>query len=95
MRIEDNLINEIYGDDQYEKNKKASVTNLRKRFRIEIHLKEQKDPYIDSIVFAQTNDEKVELLKGIRELKTKSEFDEFVELLLEHKAISDAVFSRL
>jgi hypothetical protein len=69
-------------------------TNLIKRFRVAI-VKGKDNPYLNSLIYSQTNDEKVEVLKSANKELSNEEFRSILETARKNKIISSEVIKKL
>jgi len=93
--LERDMIQEVIGHYPLKtKEEAARASALRTKFR-SARLKGVGDIYVDSIVDAQSNEEKIELLKRYRAEMEADRFKTMVNFLLEEKAVSPYVISEL
>lgn len=92
-KIERELVKEIVGTPK-SKADKAKITRLRKKFKIAI-IKGEADQNINSIISAQSNVEKVELLRQLKDQMDNAEYKKLFTLLRKEKIISNEVVSAL
>ena len=90
-KLEEEYLVKAYGENYDIDEPKQTITNARKQFRIAVELKNRNDSDINNIIYAQSNDEKIELLNNARQRKTDIEYAEMVNLLLDNKVISTKV----
>jgi len=69
-------------------------TNLIKRFRVAI-IKGKDNPYLNSLIYSQTNDEKVEILKSANKELSNEEFKSILETARKNKIIGSEVIKKL
>ena len=92
-KIERQLVSDIVGRPRTS-TEKAKATNLKKKFKIAI-IKGEADQNINSVISAQSNAEKVELLRRLKEQMSESEYSELFKLLKKEKIISKEVIKEL
>ena len=88
--IEKQLIRDIVGKPPYKDERKTKETNTLKKFRIGI-VRGENDPYVNSLIDANTNAAKVEILKEIKKRLPDGEFRRIYDTARKNKIISDNV----
>ena len=92
--IERKLVKDIVGDAPYKKERKTKQTNVLKKFKIGI-IRGEADQNINSIIAADTNAQKVELLRRIKTQMDSGEYNDLIKLLKSEKIISENVIKEL
>ena len=92
--IELQLVKDIVGEGPYSGTRQAKVTNLRKKFNIAI-IKGTADSNITSLIYANTNAEKMALLREIKGDMPADEFQKLKVMLVQEKIVSKDVFAEL
>lgn len=92
--IERQLIKDVVGDPPYSGTRKAKATRTKKKFRIAI-VKGTADANVTSLIYSNTNSEKLALLKEIKKDMSPAEFRDLKGRLLESKIVSERVFRDL
>src|SRR3990167_3577120 len=88
--LEKRIVKDVLGNPPYKDERKTKQTNLLKKFRIGIVRKEN-NAYVNSLIDADTNEEKVKLLIEIKGRLPDSEFIDIYKLVKKEKIISDNV----
>lgn len=89
-KLEKEMIEKIHGKKPEDK---AEVNRDIKKLRIQTQKGE--NPYVDALIYANTNDEKVALLRQYQGELSTSEYNEVVDVVKEFKIVSDNVFKEL
>lgn len=86
------LIDDIVGTDprKFSTTEKTKATNLKKKFNIGI-VKGQQGSLVDSLIYANTNEEKIVLLSGSRNSMEPDEFSDLMNSLLDQGIVSENV----
>jgi hypothetical protein len=88
-RIQKQLVKTVNGNDRSPE-AKVRGTNLEKQFKLGV-MKNMADPNIDALIYAGTNDEKVQLLSIIKKGMDDKEFNTFTRLMIKEKVMSNDV----
>ncbi len=88
-----NILNENVDRNQPKDKIKEQKRSLIKRFKIAIQL-EKDDPYVESFIFAKTNEEKVYILSELKK-EDKERYIKIVKELRKEKLLSDNVLRML
>ena len=91
MEIKRELKESVVGKPPYMGKDATKAKALDKKFNIAV-LKGTSDPDVVSLIYAETNAQKVALLKDIRERQTEAYYKELRKLLLDNKIVSINVF---
>ena len=89
-RIEKELVQSVVGKPPYKEERKTKRANTIKKFRIGI-VRGENDPYVNSLIDADTNAAKVEMLKEIKKRLPDEEFKRIYGTAKKNKIISDNV----
>jgi len=89
--IKNKLVKDILGDPPYDATQKAKRTNIKKKFDIGV-LRGREDPNINSLIEANTNAEKLELMKELYRTLDSGEFNEIMDIAKDHKIISKPLY---
>jgi len=90
FQLEKRIVKDIVGDPPYTKDRKTKQTNTIKKFRIGI-IRGEGDVNMNSLIDANTNAEKVELLLEIKKKLSDKDFDELLNVAKKNKIISNDV----
>lgn len=89
-KLEKEMIEKIHGKKPEDK---AEVNRDIKKLRIQTQKGE--NPYVDALIYANTNDEKKALLEQYQNELSTEEYNEVVDIVKEFKIVSDNVFKDL
>ena len=89
-RIEKELVQSVVGKPPYKEERKTKQANTIKKFRIGI-VRGENDPYVNSLIDADTNAAKVEILKEIKKRLPDEGFKRIYDTAKKNKIISDNV----
>lgn len=92
--VEQKMVTDLYGKPPYDKSVKSKITNDIKKFRLGL-VKGEADPYINSLISAQSNDEKYTLLVKIQSRMSGEEFKNLAKKLYSEKIVSASVLNRV
>ena len=93
-KLENEMEKEIIGHYPAGKEEISTAKRLDKKFEIAIQ-KGESDPIVNSIIEAQTNDEKLLLLADAKNSMDKIEFTKLRELLVKNRIVNPNLFLRL
>ena len=85
------LVREVVGESPYKGTRKAKKTRLEKEFELIVD-KKRADPNLKSLLYANSNDEKVKLLEEFYKTMSEGEFDDLIKLGKKHKVFSEKVY---
>lgn len=85
------MIQEVYGGFPKTPEDRTQARNLEKRFDT-LRLRGSADPYLDALITAQSNEEKVTLLKEYEKTMTPTEFADLKRFIIKNRVVSSAVF---
>lgn len=89
--IERQLVKDVVGEPPYKGTRKAKATNTAKKFRIAI-IKGASDTNVTSLIYANTNVEKLALLREIKKDMSAPEFRKLKEMVIREGIVSKGVF---
>lgn len=92
-RIERALVEEVVGKPPYTSAQKTQRTLLIKKFNVSV-IKGKVDPDVNSLISAQSVDEKVALLKDMKRSRSDKEMDTLMRDMLKQKIISGEVIRK-
>ena len=88
------LVKDVIGEPPYFKERKTKATLLKKKFNIAI-IKGTADANVTSLIYANTNAEKLALLREIKGSMSQAEFFKLKNMLITEKIVSKEVFKDL
>lgn len=94
LEITRKLVKDVVGNAPYTNERKTKKTNLEKKFNIAV-IKGTADSNVTSLIYANTNAEKLSLLKEIKTQLDTTKFNELKRKLIEEKIVSKDVFKEL
>lgn len=92
--IKKQMVQEIYGGYPKTPEDRRQAQNLEKRFDT-LRIRGTADARVDSLVVAQSNEEKVALLKQFKTEMSPEEYNELKKFIITNRVVSSAVFQAL
>lgn len=94
LKIRNDFIKSVVGDGPYDSDDKRKITNLKKKFKLGL-LKGSVSREMDTLIDANNNAYKVELLKLYKESLPQDKYEDLVRTAFENKVISENVIDEL
>lgn len=88
------LVKDVHGEAPYDSETKRKIGYLEKKYKLGI-IKGESDEQINSLIYANTNDEKEALLNKMKKDMSESEYREFLGRLVDEKVISSNLAKKL
>jgi hypothetical protein len=87
------MILEIYGGFPQTPEERTQAKSLEKRFDT-LNLRGSADARVDALVVAESNEEKVALLREYKKTMSKEDFEDLKKFIIQNRVVSSSVFQR-
>ena len=93
-QLKKEMIQEVYGGFPKTPEDRRQAQSLEKRFDT-LRIRGTADAQLDAIVTAQSNEEKVALLREYKKTMSPEKYEELKRFIIRHRVVSSAVFQQL